>query len=313
MNVLVTGASGFLGRHVCASLKRAGADQQVVGLHDRTDTRLPNIDEIVRADVAEPEQLKRALNNREFNVCVHLAGALAGSSPEALFKTNVAGTANLVTAVARGGRLDRLVLVSSCAVYGNGSGDGDVDESTPLAPQSAYAESCIGREIAARLLGSGLFELVVLRVFNMVGPGQPATMMIPTVARQLARMQLGLQPEVLEVGRLDTLRDYVDVRDVADAIVKLTREPGPFPLLLNIGSGSCWSGSDILKMLLATAKLTPQVVIRERPIRSTDVLRIRNKSTLARTVLDWSPERPLAASVRDTLDDWLTRAAEEPR
>jgi GDP-4-dehydro-6-deoxy-D-mannose reductase len=138
-------------------------------------------------------------------------------------------------------------------------------------------------------------------------------MMIPTVARQLARMQLGLQPEVLEVGRLDTLRDYVDVRDVADAIAKLTLGSGPFPTVLNIGSGSCWSGSEILSMLLSAAQLTPRVAVRDQPIRASDVLRIRNKSVLARTVLDWSPKRALATSIRDTLDDWLARAAEEPR
>jgi GDP-4-dehydro-6-deoxy-D-mannose reductase len=305
VRILVTGASGFLGRHVVQALTHADPDVEVIGLGRHESEPHPGIERTVRADLAEASELRAALAGWSFDACVHLAGIAAGASVSALYRTNVQGTANLMDAIGAGDRVRRIVLASSCAVYGAG---GDVHERTPVAPLTAYGKTCALREMVTSLLAAGESELAILRLFNLVGPGQPDTMMIPTVARQLARIERGLQPPKIAVGRLDTCRDYVDVRDAAAAIASVTLGDGPVPELLNLGLGSCISGSEILNLLIDLADTRPEIVVVEHPARAGDVPRIQNVSDLARSRIPWNPRYTLRESLRDTLDDWRVRA-----
>lgn len=303
MKVLLTGSSGFLGGHVAAALRRADASIVLSGVQ-RSSAGHDVLDEIIRVDLADTSATARALHGRQFDVCVHVAGA-TGGGPSALYRGNVASTASLMALAGDVQVATRFVLISSSSVYGAGLPTGDVDEESPLAPTSAYGESCVAREMVARLLaGDRGLDVTTVRVFNVVGPGQPAVMFVPAVARQIARIEKGLQPPEVVVGRLDTTRDYVDVRDVAAAIASVALSEHPLPPVLNLGCGTCWSGQQVLDLLLGAARVRPQVASRIDPSRRTDVLRLRNRSALASTSVAWAPEFDVARSLRDTVAYW---------
>jgi GDP-4-dehydro-6-deoxy-D-mannose reductase len=291
------------------ALRRTSADVGLTGLRERSVMELPGVDELICADLSDAARLRDRLAARPpFDVCIHLAGVTGGASPSALYRTNVAGTANLIEVLGAGQAHGRLVVVSSCAVYGRAGETGEADESTPLVPVTAYGESCVAREMVARLLVSGCgLELVILRLFNLVGPGQPDAMMIPAIARQIARIEKGRQSPTLTVGRLDTARDYVDVRDAASALASIALRPGPFPGVMNLGSGTARSGAEVLDLLLGLTDVRPEVASRPDPIRASDVMRIRDTSILARTRIPWRPSFGFVDSLRDTLEDWRNR------
>jgi nucleoside-diphosphate-sugar epimerase len=306
VRILITGSAGFLAQHVMTAVSRTQPDVELVGLQ-RSSRPKSSANGIVQCDLSSASETSRALEGCEFDVCVHAAGATA-AGPRALYRDNVAATANLFDVLGSRRAVRRVVLISSSAVYGRG-GDGDVDEATPVAPVSAYGESSVAREMTARLFARGhSLELVTLRLFNLVGPGQQETMLIPAIARQIARIEAGLQAPELTVGRLDTSRDYVDVRDAAAAVTSVALAAGPLPAVLNLGLGDCWSGSDVVRMLVQMANGPIRVVTKQDPARSSDVLRIRNTSTLARRIVSWNPSFSFEQSLRDTLSEWRLRS-----
>lgn len=312
MRILITGASGFLGRHVTEALNRLGQDVELIALSRQRNLDLAGVTATLRADVSNAEEVALSLKGTRVDACVHVAGAMPPASSSTLHQGNVAGTANLIEALEANRQPCRFVLLSSCAVYGHAGSAGDVDEATPLAPLTAYGESCVAREMVARLLAPGRgLELVTVRLFNLVGPGQPDTMMVPAVARQIARIEKSLQPPTLSVGRLDTLRDYVDVRDAATAVASITLAARPAAPILNLGSGVVSSGAEVLDVLVGLSEVPLAIDARQDARRSTDIPRIRNRSELARTRLPWTPRYTLRDSLTETLADWRTRTRAE--
>ena len=150
---------------------------------------------------------------------------------------------------------------------------------------------------------AGGIELVILRLFNLIGPAQSEHMMVPAFARQIALIETGRQEPCLRTGPLDTWRDYVDVRDAASAVAKATFAEDALPSIVNIGSGALWSGQQVLDALLSLTDLPIEVVSTSAPERVSDVPRLGNGSTLANTLLGWTPTRELCASLSDVLAD----------
>ncbi len=288
MNILVTGAAGFLGGAV---LRKAAPEHDITTLDVK---HLPG--RHIPCDMTDGKALLKALSGLHFDAVIHLAG-LASASPGELMRVNVQGTANLI----RAADTRRFVLASSCAVYGAPrTTDGTVDEEHPTSPVSAYGSSMLSRE---RALSGG----VVLRLFNVTGPGQLPGMLVPDLARKLAGIALGIEPEPLVTGPLHAGRDYLDADDAARAFLAAALAHDP-PSVINVGSGVCHTGAQILDILAGAMGISPKVITLDGPA---GVPWIRADTGRAREHLGFSPEVPLTVSLEATARYWLGKTGAE--
>lgn len=287
MRIFVTGAGGFLGPHLLGELLRRG--HQISGSYLGHRPPLAEV-ELHEVDLLDLTSLRRAIAAAQPDAVVHLAGlSHVGESWGKIaeyFDANVIGTENVVAAAA--GR--RVLLASSAEVYGLvPEAEQPIAETRPLAPRTPYA---LTKAAAERLaLRSGA---VVVRTFNLVGPGQAPTFALPAFAEQLAAIAAGAEP-ILRVGNLSAQRDFVPVSDGARAYAVLL-ERATAGEAYNLASGRAWSLREALDRLLAAAGLEVRVEEDPARLRPVDIPLLCGDSSRLRA-LGWSLESSLDDAV----------------
>ena len=242
---MVTGGSGFLGRHLLDRLANF-EDVEVVTIGRRPPDSLP-VGRFVAADLEESGRLAEVVAEIAPAVVFHLAGRTPPASSDLLHRSNTMATVHLLDALRASGRPARVVLVGSAAELGPVSiADLPVGEGYPCHPADAYGLSKL-LATTAGLASRPPLEVVVARVFNPIGPGLPASQALGRFAAELAR---GDGPIRLLVGDLDARRDFVDVRDVAAALVTLA-DRGRAGRVYHVGTGRSERVRDGLERLMA--------------------------------------------------------------
>jgi GDP-4-dehydro-6-deoxy-D-mannose reductase len=307
MRALVTGATGFVGRYLVSALRAGGA--AVFECGGPTDG--PGA---FALDLEDSSTIAAALDLARPDLVFHLAAQTfvpeSFASPVATYRTNVIGTANLANAVreyARDRAMPRIVFTSSAEVYGSRPPvDMPLRETEMPAPATPYAASKLGAEaiVLAEARGLGL-DVVIARAFNHIGPGQNERFVVPSFARQLARIAAGASPLML-VGNLNAVRDFLDVRDVVAAYLALARD-GARGEIYNVCSGAGRTVRDVLRELIAIAGVP--VEVREDPerMRPLDVPVFVGSAQKLEAATGWHPQIPLSQSLRD-----IYRAAQKP-
>lgn len=310
MRVLVTGASGFVGRHLTRALESAGhAAVPAGGPHEGPP--------YLQLDVRDAAATAAAVAAARPDAVVHLAGqasvAAGFAEPLGTFELNALGTAHLLEAVRAyrdaTGTDPRVLVVSSAEVYGVQRPERmPLDESAPLRPPNPYAASKAAAEscAAAWFHGYGL-DVVVARSFNHIGPGQDERFVVASFARQLAAIAAGGE-RVMRVGNLAAERDFLDVRDVAAAYVALLAN-GRGGEVYNVCSGRAVAIREILRQLITIAHVP--VEVREDPemMRPSDVPVLLGDASKLRAATGWEPRYPLASSLYDVYVDACERLA----
>lgn len=297
--ILITGASGFVGRHLLAELRwRLPAEAVVEARFDVSDARA--VSDGVAA--ARPGAL------------VHLAAIAAPSQarkdPDAAWRVNLGGTLNLARAVLAAEPACVLLFASSADAYGHSFAAGTpLDEAAPLAPLNAYAATKAAADLALGALAAEGLRCVRLRPFNHTGPGQSEAFAVPAFARQIARIEAGKQEPVIRVGELGAYRDFLDVRDVCAAYAEALARADALPpgAILNLASGQARRMGDVLHDLLQASGVRAEIRTEPSRLRPSEVPAAVGDARLARRLLDWSPRIPWAQTLRDVLADWRER------
>jgi GDP-4-dehydro-6-deoxy-D-mannose reductase len=304
MRALVTGARGFVGRHLVHHLTAAG--DEVVEL-DRTDAG--------GVDVADPDAIGAALADARPEVVYHLAGfADVGASwdePAEAFRVNAEGTLHVLTA-ARSAAVRRVLVVGSADVYGTvAETDLPLDEDQPLRPTSPYAASKVAADFLAlqAWLGHGL-ETVRMRAFNHLGPGQRPRFVAAALAERVARNERAGHDEV-EVGNVTPRRDFTDVRDVVRAY-RMAMVDGEAGAVYHVCSGRDTSIRELAEQLLALAARPMRLAADPALQRPVDLPVLRGDAGRLRAATGWVPEIPLERTLADLLDDARARLAASP-
>jgi GDP-4-dehydro-6-deoxy-D-mannose reductase len=290
MHVFVTGIGGFVGSRLARAALAAG--DRVSGSHLGAPPALPGV-ALFPADTTDRGAVAAALGAASPDVVIHLAGlAHVGESwkqPAEYTRVNVHGT-EIVLEAAR----DRKVLVASSAeVYGAVPEDEQpIPESREAAPQTPYAETKAAAERLALAAGA-----VVVRSFNLVGPGQSPLFALPTFAAQLAQIARGEKPPVLAVGNLSARRDFVHVDDGADAYLLLA-ERGEGGEVYNIASGKACSIAEALEILIRVSGLDVEVEVDPDRFRPSDLPLLCGDAGKLRG-LGWEPHRGLERALAD--------------
>jgi nucleoside-diphosphate-sugar epimerase len=297
--IMVTGASGFVGGHLMPALASAFPVAALM---------TPSL------DVQDAVEVEEAVRSTVPDVCIHLAAVsavgAAGRSPDHAWKVNFHGTMHLAWALLQHAPACQLLFISSADAYGGSFRAGNpLDENARLAPLNVYAQTKATADLALGGMAAQGLAVVRLRPFNHTGPGQSADFVVASFARQIARIAAGLQPPVLEVGNLETRRDFLDVRDVCAAYVAcIARRDDLAPgTILNIASGQARRVGDVLSELAAMAGVTLTVNVDAARVRTTDIGLACGDASRARGLLGWSPSVAWSQTLRDVLDDWRRR------
>ncbi len=296
MSVLVTGANGFLGQWV---LKEFTLNQ--IGAVGWNGPKGPD-NEI---DLLKPDAVLDQMQVLRPEVILHLAGASSVAQswqdPAATVAINVLGTLHLWHA-AQKTDVARFIYVSSAEVYAAGENNGEpMDESRSCDPKSPYAISkYTAEQLLHQLTSRASMEVVILRPFNIVGPGQRAGFVLTDFAQEILTAKRENRERVL-TGNLDVTRDFLDVRDAVRAYRLLCTQDYQ-PRVFNICSGLGRSLQEVMQHMLRLAGL-PTVGIKRDTVKDRPNDRpvlIGDRSTLSQT-LNWTPLIPWEQTLTDIL------------
>lgn len=272
MRAVITGGTGFAGRHLAEHCRAEG-------------------DDVVALSRADFQDLKAALAGAD--VVYHLAAQAhvgrAWEDPEATLHDNLGLAVQLFEAVRAEAPGATVVAVSSGEVYGPPA-ELPVTEDAPLRPQNPYAVSKAATDLLARFYADAhALPVVIPRAFNHAGPGQDPMYAIASFARQAAH------GDVVVTGNADTRRDYTDVRDVVRAyrLLALHGEPGE---AYNVCSGESHSAAELVAALgVSDHRVDPALV------RAHEVMEIRGSNDKLRAATGWTPSIPIEQTLSDTV------------
>ncbi|MDP3966978.1 MAG: NAD-dependent epimerase/dehydratase family protein [Nocardioides sp.] len=302
---LVTGVAGFVGPHLVRELVDAGWD--VVGVDHDPGPPPAIADQLcgyVGTDLTAGLPLDQLPAGRSIDAVVHLAGrSTVGPSfahPQDYLSANTAMTTAVGEALLAHVPGARWLVVSTGALY-DPTTPGALGESAPLACASPYAVSKAAVEHQADYYARRGLDVVVVRPFNHLGPGQREGFLLTDLLAGLHRWQESGTP--VTVGDLDTARDYTDVRDVCRAYRLLIETPDLPHRLFNVCSGVATPGRAVLDALVAGLGLDePELHVDPARLRPTDPRTITGSAERLRAATGWTPRRSLAETVRDAAE-----------
>jgi GDP-4-dehydro-6-deoxy-D-mannose reductase len=298
MRALVTGAAGFVGHHLCAHLRACG-DEVIPA--DRAAQQGAAL------DITDPDATAYLLAETKPEVVYHLAGwsDIGGSwaDPLGALRVNAEGTLNVLEAC-RHASVGRVLVISSADVYGIvAEEDLPITEAQALRPVSPYAASKTAADFLALQAGLGHGQDVVrVRAFNHLGPGQSDRFVASAIASRIARNELDGDDEV-PVGNLAARRDFTDVRDVVRAY-RLLIEHGAAGDVYNVCSGTAVVVQQLADRLLALAESPMRLVVDPERYRPVDVPVVLGDASKLHRATGWEPTIDLSTTVTDLLAFW---------
>ena len=300
MRILITGAAGFVGRHLIRELAEHG--HQPVALDMRFPFPAESAWRQVTADIMDPSAISRILAEHQVEAVAHLAAISfvpdGNADPAHLYAIDIQGTLNLLETVRRHRAGCRLLFVSTAHVYGNPETTGPLNETAPLCPVTPYAISkACADHIAQSYAREYRLPILVARPNNHTGPGQDTRFSIPAFAHQVRTAAGAIPHPPLRVGNLDSTRDFCDVRDVVGAY-RLLIEQGQPGQAYNIASGRPIAMRDILGHFCTLAGIPPAFETDPARFRPTDRSPLLDTRRI-REQTGWAPRIPLEQTLQD--------------
>ena len=301
--ILITGASGFAGSHLVDLLS---TDGEVDAWTRSAVPPAPGRARWQQVDLMNRSAVRLAIRERPPDVVYHCAGSphVASSWHDTAtpLARNVIGTHHLFEALRQSGRSTRVLLPGSATLYAPSSSA--IDESHPVAPVSPYALSKFAQErLGLRAIAEDGVDVVVTRSFNHTGPRQTPDFVAPSMARQVALIEIGAMEPALKVGNLDARRDFTDVRDVV-AAYRALMEVGQAGSIYNVASGVAPSMHDLLDALLVRAAVSIRVDTDPSRMRPHDIPVLVGDASKLRAATGWSPRVTFDQMIDDLLDYW---------
>lgn len=288
--VLVTGLRGFTGSFLAPALTARGFEVHGLELLASDEARGGINGHVDETDLLDASAVQAVVDRVRPQYVVHLAAIafVAHGDVDAIYRTNIVGTRNLLAALEGNSGLRCVLLASSANIYGNALVD-PIVETTPAHPVNDYAVSKLAMEFVAELWRERL-PITVVRPFNYTGAGQSLNFLVPKIVDAYRR-----RAATIELGNLLVERDFSDVRDVVSAYCGLLQAtPGG---VVNICSGQAHSLDNVVRMAREISGHTLEVRVNPAFVRSNEVHRLRGSNERLRSLLPgWKP-RPLRETI----------------
>jgi dTDP-glucose 4,6-dehydratase len=304
--VLITGAGGFIGSHLCERLVRQGATVRAFAHYNALQSAgwldtsaLRQEMQVLFGDIRDADSVRGAVQGVE--VVFHLAALIAipysYKAPASYVETNINGTLNVLQAALHHG-VGRVVHTSTSEVYGTAR-LAPIPESHPLQAQSPYAATKIAADkLAESFHRSFGLSVATIRPFNTFGPRQSARAVIPTIISQV------LSGPVVRIGNLKPTRDLNFVADTVEGFLAIAVAPQAVGCATNIGSGRETSIGDLVALIARLCRREIQVETDDQRLRpdASEVMRLLADNTLAARTTGWRPRTSLEEGLRQTID-----------
>ncbi|MEO2166681.1 MAG: GDP-mannose 4,6-dehydratase [bacterium] len=303
MKVLVFGATGFAGQHLAGALQAAGHEMHGAARKPPPVTASGEIP-VSACDVRDAAGVAALIAKVAPDAIINLAGLASSPAahrdPAQAFEIHTLGAVHILEAVAAGDASPRVVIITSSELYGT------VDEAAlplteemALRPTTIYAASKAAADLATRSFAMAKdVDVVCLRPFNHTGPGQRPVFVCPDFASQVAEIARGEREPRIEVGNIDVVRDFSDVRDITRGYVAAL-DHGSAGGIYNLCSGRGVSIRSMLDDLCEIAGVTPEIHTAQERWRPAEVPRYWGSAAAAERDLGWVPRIPW----RQTLED----------
>jgi len=295
MRILVTGASGFLGKHLVQTLGESFPSAVLFGIDKRSDS---GPCECYPVDLADPVGVRPVVREIRPDWVFHLAGNVPSGDWRELFRSNVETTIHLMESLLDCDKAPKVVVPASAAELGRFEpADLPLGEDRAPFPVTPYGVSKACQTAVARYHSVRGLEVVIGRVFNVVGEGIPESLSIGSFAAQLRRVRKGDAPPRILVGNLEAKRDFIDVRDVASALIHLARR-GRNGEIYNICSGRSHSIRDVLATMIRCSGLSVDIVSDPGRVKPSDIPDSYGDNGKIFRDTGWRPAIPLEETLR---------------
>lgn len=311
MKALIIGAAGFVGghliNHLCSienietfatKLKAEKISNECIGKENVYDL-----------DICDDVQTKTVMDIIRPDYIFHLAAqssvSLSWKEPALTYNINVIGTINILEAIRKLELTTRILLIGSAEEYGRIERDElPINENAPIRPSNPYAVSKASQEAIAKLYVQAYgIDIIMVRAFNHIGPGQSTSFAIPDFAKQLVDIESGRKEPVIYTGNLNAKRDFTDVRDIVEGYCKLVRK-GITGEIYNIGSGRSYSIKELLRKMIEISGKNIEVKNDPARFRPVDISELRADITKIKTQANWHPHITIDDSLEDILNYW---------
>lgn len=312
--VLITGLTGFAGSYLAEKLISENK-YEISGTYLLNDSLIgvENIKSklnLIKADLSNEKSVFDIVKDISPSIIFHLAALTSPAdsfkNPTETLTNNISLQVNLLEALRKYNLFDtKILIVSSADIYGRVEKKYlPINEETPLMPTSPYSIS----KIAQDFLGLTYFltykiKAIRVRPFNHIGPRQSPHFAVSSFAKQIAEIEKGKRKPYLNVGDVETKRDFTDVRDMVNAYV-LAVEKGILGEVYNIGSGVSYKILDILNKLISMSSAKIEIKRDDNLLRPNDNPELICDSTKFRKLTNWKSQISLETTLRDTLDYW---------
>ena len=300
MKVLVTGAGGFIGSHLCEDLLDKGYKVNALVRYNSRQSKgwLENIFnknlKIIYGDVTDYDSVSNAMDGCDyvFNLAASISVPYSFKNPQTFIDTNILGALNLFRASSLNKKkIKKIIQISSSEVYGNNlvKDKNILTEETITVSESPYAATKIASDnLAISMYKATGLPIVVARPFNTFGPRQSLRAVIPTLITQF--ITLNNKNNFIKIGNLKTSRDFVYVRDTVDGLISLLKNSCKPGEIYNICTGKSFSIKTIIMNLIELTKQNPKILVSKKRLRSADVFDLRGSNKKLFKSNKWYPK-----------------------
>lgn len=300
MRVLITGGTGFVGRH----LQRQLQSKHEVLISSRGQTG----NNIINLDLLNSQETLNILGQYSFDIIYHLASQSSVhhsfKNPFTTISDNITSTLNLLKSADSLRIPPKIILASSGEIYK--SKNTSIHEEDPLEPRSPYS---ISKLIPERLATHSKLlkhtQVTSLRLFNHTGPGQSDNFVLGSFSKQIALIKKGQMAPILKVGNLKASRDFIDVRDVCNAY-ELVSQENQSGQVYNVCSGKPYVIQDLLNKLIEISGVNVQIETGPKNMRPSDIPLFRGDNKKFSDKFSWQPKINIDTTLSDMLDWWET-------
>jgi GDP-4-dehydro-6-deoxy-D-mannose reductase len=307
---LITGGTGFVGRHLVPFLVSHGV--QVGVLASGEFSKDISGGAFYEADVGDRDKVHSVMHDFRPHHVYHLAAIssvpFSWKSPHQTYEVNVLGTLNLFEAAMSLPSPPRILNVSTAQVYA--PRDSALSETSSMAPDNPYAASKLMAELLRiQFRNSSTGGVITARSFNHTGPGQSPEFVLPSIAKQFAEVEAGRREPKLTLGNVHVKRDFTDVRDVVEAYFLLLQR-GSVNETYNVCSGRARSIKEIVEEFELISDIKVEIETHASKQRAGEVEAVCGDPEKIRAATGWVPTVPWKKSLADLLSYWRTELHE---